>query len=192
MLIQIVALLLGTAADLLALAFLARVWLLWVQRARGPLRNPLSRFIASATDWAVLPLRRIIPGLFGIDLPSLFAAWLTQIVFFGVMAGLGGMVSIASFALFGVLWLAAIAVIKMFIYLLMGVIIVAAVLSWVNPHSPFLALFDTLAYPLLAPVRRRLPLMGGIDLSPLVVLLLLQVALIVLGGLQPLALFGGH
>jgi YggT family protein len=180
---QIVALLLGTAADLLALAFLARVWLQWV---RAPLRNPLGRFIASLTDWAVLPLRRVIPGLLGIDLASVFAAWLTQIVFFGVMAGLSGLVAVAPAAMLGVLWLAAVAVMKMFVYLLMGVVIIAAVLSWINPHSPLLSLFDTLAYPLLAPVRRRLPLMGGIDLSPLVVLLLLQVALIVLSGLQPL------
>lgn len=182
MLTQIVALLLGTAADLLALGFLARAYLQW---ARAPFRNPLGRFIAAATDWAVLPLRRLIPGLFGIDLASVLAAWLTQIAFYGVMAGLTGMLAVAPEAMVTVAWTAALAMLRMTVYLLMGVVILAAVLSWINPHSPFMALFDALARPLLAPVRRVLPLMGGIDLSPLVVLLLLQVVLIVLAGLQP-------
>jgi YggT family protein len=184
MLTQIVALLLGTAADLLALAFLARTYLQW---ARAPFRNPLGRFVATTTNWAVLPLRRLIPGLFGIDLASVFAAWLAQIVFYGVMAGLTAMTVVAPGAIIDVAWIAALAVLRMTIYLLMGVVIVAAVLSWINPHSPFMALFDALARPLLAPARRVLPLMGGIDLSPLVVLLLLQVVLIVLAGLRPLS-----
>lgn len=181
MLTQIVALLLGTATDLLALGFLARVWLQWT---RAPFRNPLGRFIAAITDWAVLPLRRLIPGLFGIDLASVFAAWLTQLVFHAVMAGLAGTVAVAPEAMLNVVWIAAIAVPHLFVYLLMGVVIIAAVLSWINPHSPFMALFDALARPLLAPARRFVPLMGGIDLSPLVVLLLLQVALIALGSLR--------
>lgn len=184
MLAQIVALLLGTAADLLAIGFLARAYLQW---ARAPFRNPLGRFIAAITDWAVLPLRRLIPGLFGIDLASVFAAWLTQIVFYGVMVGLTGMAAVGPEAMASVAWIAALAVLRMTVYLLMGVVIVAAVLSWINPHSPFMALFDALARPLLAPVRRIVPLMGGIDLSPLVVLLLLQVVLIVLASLRPLS-----
>ena len=71
-----------------------------------------------------------------------------------------------------------------------SVIIIAALLSWINPHSPFAPLFDALARPLLAPVRRLLPTLGGIDLAPLIVILLLQVALIVLAGLQPTLLTG--
>ena len=185
MLFQILSLLLGTAADLLAVAFLARVWMQWT---RAPFRNPVGQFIAAATNWAVLPLRRFIPGLLGIDLASVLAAWLVQIAFFGIMAGLTGLVAIAPGAIFGVAWLAAIAVLRMFIYLLMGVIIGAALLSWINPHAPAMALFDTLSRPLLLPVRRRLPPLGGIDLSPLVVLLLLQVVLILIAGLAPMSM----
>jgi len=181
MLLQIIALLLGTAADLLAFGFLARAYLQWT---RAPFRNPLGRFIAAITDWAVLPLRRLIPGLLGIDLASVFAAWLTQIAFYAVMAGLAGTMAVATEAMLNVAWIATIAVPRLFVYLLMGVVIIATVLSWINPHSPFMALFDALARPLLSPVRRFVPLMGGIDLSPLVVLLLLQVALIVLAGLH--------
>lgn len=185
MLAQILSLLLGTAADILAVAFLARVWLQW---ARAPFRNPLGNFIVAATSWAVLPLRRVIPGLFGIDLASVVAAWLVHIVFLGIMAGLTGLVLLTPGAVLGVAWMAALAVLRTFIYLLMGVVIIAALLSWVNPYSPFAPLFDGLSRPLLNPVRRALPALGGIDLSPLVVILLLQVALIVLANLQPLSL----
>lgn len=185
MLMQIVSLLLGTAADLLAVALLARVWMQW---ARAPFRNPVGQFIAAVTDWAVLPLRRIIPGLFGIDLASALAAWLAQIVYFGIMAGLTGLVTITPQAILGVVLLACLAVLRLFVYLLMGATIVAALLSWINPYSPVGPLFNALTRPLLRPVQKFMPPLGGIDLSPLVVLLLLQVALIVLGGLQPGAL----
>ena len=185
MLAQIISLVLGTVANLLAVAFLARVYIQW---ARAPFRNPIGQFIIALTDWAVLPLRRIIPGLFGIDLASICAAWLTEIAYFGIMAGLTGLVMVTPEAMLGVLWIAAIAVLRMGVYVLMGVVIVAALLSWINPYSPLAPFFDTLAQPLLGPVRRRLPALGGLDLSPLVILLLLEVALIVLANLQPHAL----
>lgn len=185
MLAQIIGLLLGTAANLLAIAFLARVYLQW---ARAPFRNPVGQFVAAVTDWAVLPLRHMIPGLLGIDLASVMAAWLTQIAYFGIMAGLTGLLAVAPAALLNVVWIAGIAVLRMAVYLAMGVVIIAALLSWINPHSPLGPLFDALSRPLLGPVRRRLPALGGIDLSPLVVLLLLEVILIVLANLQPLSL----
>lgn len=182
MLAQILSLLLGTAANLLAIAFLARVWMQWT---RAPFRNPLGQFVAAITDWATLPLRRIVPGLFGIDLASVCAAWLAQVVYFGVMMGLTGMAALTPTGMLMVAWLAAVVVLRMFVYLLMGVVIVAALLSWINPYSPFLSLFDALSRPLLMPVRRYLPPLGGVDLSPLVVIVLLEVALVVLAGLMP-------
>lgn len=185
MLAQILGLLLGTAADILAVAFLARVWMQW---ARAPFRNPLGEFVLAATHWAVLPLRRIIPGLFGVDLASVLAAWLAQIIFLGIMAGLTGLALLTPGAILGVAWMAALAVMRMFIYLLMGVVIIAALLSWINPYSPVGPLFEMLSRPLLRPVRRLLPALGGLDLSPLVVILLLQVALIILSNLQPMSL----
>jgi len=185
MLAQIVSLLLGTAASLLSVAFLARVYMQWT---RSSFRNPVGQFIIALTDWAVRPLRRVIPGLFGIDLASLFAAWLVQIVYFGIMAGLTGLVLVTPAAILGVAVLAVIAVLRMAVYLMMGVVIIAALLSWINPYSPLAPLFNALASPLLGPARRIIPPFGGIDLSPLVVLLLLQIVLIVLAGLQPGAL----
>jgi YggT family protein len=184
MLTQIIGLLLGTAANLLAVAFLARAYLQW---ARAPFRNPIGQFVLAITDWAVLPLRRFIPGLFGMDLASVFAAWLVQIVYFGVMIGIGGALAIAPEIMLGVAWMACISVLRMAVYLVMGVVIIAALLSWINPYSPLTPVFDTLSRPFLGPVRRRLPSLGGLDLSPLVVILLLEVLLIVLANLQPMA-----
>ena len=181
MLNQILSLLLGTAASLLTLAFLARVWMQWV---RAPFRNPVGQFVIVATNWAVLPLRRIIPGLFGIDLASVFAAWLTQCVFLAIMASLAGFGILALGGLFAIAWGALLGILKMFIYLLMGVVILAALMSWISPYSPAAPLFNGLSAPLLAPVRRFVPIFGGLDLSPLVVILLLQVVLIVLENLR--------
>jgi YggT family protein len=181
MLAQIIDLLLGTAANLLTLAFLARAWMQWV---RAPFRNGVGQFVLALTDWAVRPLRRLIPGLFGIDLASVFAAWFAQIAYFGVMAGLSGMVAINPIAAAGVAWLAFVALLRMFVYLLMGSVIIMALMSWVNPYSPFAPLFNQLADPLLRPVRRFLPPLGGVDLSPLVALLICEVALVVVANLQ--------
>lgn len=184
MLTQIVSLLLGTAASLLTLAFLARVWMQW---ARAPFRNPVGQFVLTSTNWAVLPLRRIIPGLFGVDLASVIAAWITQFAFLAIMASLvnlGGFGVLALGGLLAVAWGALLAVLKLFIYLLMGVVILAALMSWLSPYSPAAPLFNGLAHPLLAPVRRIVPIFGGLDLSPLVVILLLQIVLIVLENLR--------
>ena len=181
MLLQILSLLLGTAASLLGVAFLARVWMQWV---RASFRNPVGQFVITFTDWAVRPLRRIVPGLFGIDLASVLAAWLLQFLFLAIMASLAGFDVLAFGGLLAIAWAALLGVLKLFIYLLMGVVILAALMSWISPHSPAAPLFNDLARPLLAPVRRFLPVFGGLDLSPLVVILLLQVVLIVLENLR--------
>ena len=181
MLNQIVSLLLGTAASLLTLAFLARAWMQW---ARAPFRNPLGQFVTVFTNWAVLPLRRIIPGLFGIDLAIVLAAWLVQVVFLTIMASLAGLGVFALGGLFAVTWAALLGTLKLFIYLLIGIVILAALMSWISPYAPAAPLFNGLAAPLLTPVRRIVPIFGGIDLSPLVVILLLQVVLIVLDNLR--------
>lgn len=181
MLNQIASLLLGTAASLLTLALLVRVWMQWV---RAPFRNPVGQFVLVFTNWAVLPLRRIIPGLFGIDLASAFAAWLVQFVFYTLMASLAGLGILALGGMLTIAWAALLGTLKLFLYLLMGIVILAALMSWISPYSPAAPLFNGLAAPLLTPVRRIVPTFSGIDLSPLVVILLLQVVLIVLENLH--------
>ncbi|MFN3884965.1 MAG: YggT family protein [Rhodocyclaceae bacterium] len=181
MLTQILSFLLGAAATVLTLAFLARFWLQWT---RASFRNPVGQFVTVSTNWAVLPLRRIVPGLFGLDLASVLAAWLAQCVYFFVMASLSGVAILTLGGFLAIVWAATLALLKLFVYLLMGIVIIAALLSWIAPYAPAAPLFHNLSAPLLLPVRRVIPVIGGLDFAPLVVVLLLQVVLIVLENLR--------
>ena len=185
MLFQIVSLLLEVIAGVLGGACLLR---LYMQYQRIPMSarsgNPLGRFVFALTDWIVLPLRRFVPSAGRWDLSSLLAAYLIvllQFTLLWVWLGFGyNYVSVLILAIFGV--------VKIMISGLTGLVIVYAVLSWVQSNTVLSDVIERLVHPVLAPIRRFVPLVGGIDLSPLVLLVLLQVALIVLGHVQGIAL----
>lgn len=182
MLIQIVLMILDTVCGLLTFALLARFAM---QAQRVSFRNPLGQFLIAVTDWMVRPARRFIPSAFGHDLPSLLLAWFWQAFYLGVAMGFtGSFISISAAPALGIALIAVLETVKIGLYLGMGVVLVSAVFSWVNPQAPLAGLFDYLARPLLRPFRRLIPLVGGVDLSPLALLLALQVALLVLAGLR--------
>ncbi|MCX7163530.1 MAG: YggT family protein [Betaproteobacteria bacterium] len=182
MLSQIVLLILDTVCGLLTLALLVRFTMQWL---RAPFRNPLGQFIVAITDWMVRPLRRLIPGLFGLDMASLLLAWLWQVIYQGIALGFSGvLLAVSSAPVLLVAVLAALEVAKISLYLAMGAVLVSAVLSWVNPHAPMADVFNTVARPLLRPFRRVIPPIGGVDLSPLALLLLLQIGLFVIANLR--------
>ncbi len=182
MLIQIVLFVLDSICGFMAMALLARFALQW---ARAPFRNPLGQFIVAVTDWMVRPARRLVPGLFGLDLASLLLAWLWQVVYNGIALGLSGVLGAVSLApALLVALLAVLELAKMGLYLAMGAVLVAAVFSWVNPYAPMADIFNTLTRPLLRPFRRLIPPIGGVDLSPLALLLVLQIGLFVVAGLR--------
>ena len=185
MLFQIASLLLEVIAGVVGGACLLR---LYMQYQRIPMStrsgNPLGRLVFALTDWLVLPLRRVLPSLGALDTASLVAAFLIQLAEFSLLWLLLEMnasyVSVLILALFGLVRLA--------ISGLSGLLIVYAVLSWVQSNTVLSDVIERLVAPLLAPIRRVLPLVGGGDLSVLVLLVLLQVAAIVLGSLQAAAL----
>ena len=182
MLAQIFLLILDTVCGFMTLALLVRFAMQW---ARAPFRNPLGQFIVAVTDWMVRPVRRVIPGLFGVDMASLLLAWLWQVVYQGIALGFSGVllaVSPAPTLLVAVL--AVLELAKISLYLVMGAVIIAAVFSWVNPYAPLAGVFNTLTSPLLRPFRRVIPPVGGVDLSPLALLLVLQIALFVIASLR--------
>ena len=182
MFVQILLFILDTVCGFMTLALLVRFAMQW---ARVPFRNPLGQFIVAVTDWMVRPLRRLIPGLFGLDMASLFLAWLWQVAYQGVALGLSGvLVAVSPAPTFVVLLLALLEVAKIGLYLVIGAVIVSAVFSWVNPHAPLAGVFDTLTRPVLRPFRRFIPPVGGVDLSPLALLLVLQIALFVIASLR--------
>jgi YggT family protein len=181
MLYQIISLLLEVAAGLIAGTCLLR---LYMQYQRIPMSarsgNPLAKFIFALTDWLVLPLRRVLPAAGRVDTASLVAAFLIQLLQFVILwaiAGMGG-------SLLTLVVLAAFGLVRMSILGLTGLVIIYAVLSWVQTQSMAADFLERLVMPLLAPIRRVVPLTGGIDLSPLVLLVLLQIAGIVLGNVQ--------
>lgn len=181
MLYQIISLLLEVVVGVVGGACLLR---LYMQFLRIPMSarsgNPLGRFVFALTDWIVLPLRRVLPSVGALDTASLVAAFLLQLAKFTALwliAGAGGgLLVLPVLAVFGLL--------SMTISGLTVAVIVYAVLSWVPTSSVISGVMARLLEPLLRPIRRILPLVGGIDLSPLVLLLVLQIAAIVLGGLQ--------
>lgn len=184
MLYQIIFLLLEVVTGVLGGACLLR---LYMQYQRIPMSarsgNPLGRFVFALTDWLVLPLRRVIPSLGRWDMASLVATFLLEVAQFSLLwlMGMGG-------SYVSVLILAAFGVVRLAISSLTGLVIVYAVLSWLQTHTVLTDVIERLCAPPLMPIRRVVPLVGGVDLSPLVLLVLLQVAAILLGGVQAWAL----
>ncbi|HEX9719265.1 MAG TPA: YggT family protein [Ramlibacter sp.] len=178
---QIISFLLDVAIGLLGGACLLR---LYMQYQRISFKNPVGRFVFALTDWLVLPLRRILPAIGRWDTASLAGAFLLELAQFGLLWLLAGRTTglavLPLLALFGLL--------RLVISALTVLVIVYAILSWVRADSPIVDVIDRLCAPLLRPWRRIIPLVGGIDLSPLAFLVALQVAAIVLTSLQSAAL----
>ena len=182
MLIQILLFILDTVCGFMTLVLLVRFAMQW---ARVPFRNQLGQFIVVVTDWMVRPTRRLIPGLLGFDMASLLLAWLWQVIFQGLALGLAGsLLAVSPAPTLVVALLALLDVAKISLYLVIGAVIVSAVFSWVNPYAPLAEVFNTLTRPLLRPFRRFIPPLGGVDLSPLALLLLLQIGLFVIANLR--------
>ena len=186
MLVQIGQLLVDVVASFFVFLLLARFHF---QRLRVPFRNPIGEFLVAGTNWIVRPARRVIPPLAGLDLATLLVAWLLQalaLYLLGAIAG-GGLGNEPGHTLAVLLVGAAFDLVRYSLYILVFAVIVQAVLSWVNPYSPVQPIFDALTRPFLRPLRRVIPLLGQFDLSPLVLLLLLQIALILLAHLRAAA-----
>ena len=160
----------GTLVYTVLLRFLMQ-WL------RAPFRNPLGQAVAALTDWAVLPLRRIVPGYRGYDWASLLLAWLLQALWLASVVALG--TGIASGSVAGlVAVLAIVELIKAALWILMIAVFVQAVLSWVAPDGPLAGVLNALTFRVLDLVRSIVPPLGGmLDLSPLIVIVLAQLIL---------------
>lgn len=164
------------AFGLLTFTLLLRFYLQWV---RAPYRNPLADFVNALTDFMVRPARRIIPGLWGLDLPTLLLAWLMQFLELLIVMQIRGYRFSAGIgmAIIGIAAFAAVAVLKMLIYIVLGATLLQALLSWINPGSPVAPLLDAMTRPFLRLFRRRIPPVGNVDLSPLFLLVVCQLLL---------------
>lgn len=179
MLYQIISFLLEVATGLIGSACLLR---LYMQYQRIPFRNPVGNLVFALTDWLILPLRRVLPAVGRWDVASLLAPFLLKLLqFLWLLAGgVTGWLAVPVLALFGV--------VSMTISGLTGMLLIYSVLSWMQIRSPISDVLERLCTPLLLPVRRIVPPIGGLDLSALVLLVLLQVVAIVVGYALPAVL----
>jgi YggT family protein len=169
--LPILQLIVDTAASVVGGVLLLRFWM-QVIRVRPP--ASIAQFTFTLTDWLVRPLRRVLPGVGGYDWASLIAAFLIVLVASSVMllAGWSGQ-AVVLYALFRFLnWI---------IFGFMGLLIIEVVFSWINPHAPLAPFVHALNDPLLRPIRRVVPPVGGIDFSVLIALILLQIIKYLLG-----------
>ncbi|KMY85423.1 Integral membrane protein YggT, involved in response to extracytoplasmic stress (osmotic shock) [Candidatus Paraburkholderia calva] len=165
--------LLNTLFTLFGAALLLRAW---IQVVRMPPYNPVSNAVMQATNWIVLPLRKILPGG-KIDWASLLAAYISAMVYIMLMIVLAG---VDPTLMLPMLFLVALlTVVKWALNLIIWVTILMALLSWLNPQSPAMPLLYQITAPFLDPMRHILPSLGGIDLSPILLFVIVQVLLMV-------------
>ena len=174
---QIGVFLVDAVASFFVFVLLARFHFQWL---RAPFRNPIGEFVLATTSFMVLPVRRVIPGLAGLDLASVLLAWLIQSVSVWLQAQIIGNEP----AFLNVALVALVDLLRYSIYILVFAVIVQAVLSWINPYTPMAPAFDTITRPFLRPLRRFIPPLGGVDLTPLILLVILQVLLFPVGALR--------
>ena len=179
-LVFLVQVLFGLYAVIVMLRFL-------LQLVRADFYNPLSQFIVKATTPVLNPLRRIIPGVGGRDIASLVLVWLVlsiEVLLVFLISGQG--LQILASAL-----LAVPKLVELTINIFLFSILIQVILSWVNPgaHNPAVSVIHSLTEPLLAPARRWIPPMGGLDLSPMAVMIgLVLLEMLLIPPLQKLVL----
>ncbi|MEO8306309.1 MAG: YggT family protein [Betaproteobacteria bacterium] len=175
MLDQALRFLLDTAFGIITYAFLLRFTMQWL---RAPFRNPLGQAVVALTDWAVTPLRRVVPGFKGLDVATLVLAWLAQFLWLASLLLLIGSASISGMSFAMLAMIACVELLKAMLWLLIIVVLAQAILSWTAPDGPFAGVLNALTFRFLAPIRRVVPPLGGtLDLSPLIVIVLAQLAL---------------
>ncbi len=162
--------LLRSLADLYIIAFLLRLVLQWV---RADFYNPLCQFIVRVTNPLVIPLRRLIPAAGRLDSASLVAALALQVA---VTLLLLNLACIGEPGVLQILGLAALRLVHLLLRIYFFALLIHVLLSWIAPggYNPAISLLASLCEPLLAPFRRLIPPVGGIDLSPLFAILVLQ------------------
>jgi len=175
MLNQALRFLIDTAFGFVVYAALLRFIMQWL---RAPFRNPIGQAVTALTDWAVKPLRRLLPGFGGYDWASLLFAWIGQVLWLAALASLGSAEFSGTLAGY-LLVLALVELLRASLWILIGAVFLQAILSWVAPDGPLAGVLNALTFRLLAPIRRVVPPLGGsLDLSPLIVIVLAQLALI--------------
>lgn len=176
LLLDLARFLIETATLFLGVTLLLRAYLGWVGM---PGRNPLAQFAFALTEWLVRPLRVVVPVVGRWDLPALLGAYLVSLLALLALAAIiGGLDrTLASAMVFA---FALGTLLRWALYMVFMVVLLHALLSWVNPFAPLAPALAMLARPFLAPFRKIIPAVGGVDLSPLALIVVVNLLLIVL------------
>jgi YggT family protein len=180
---------------LLSLYLLTMLLRFVLQLVRADFYNPISQFLVKVTNPLVIPLRRVLPGFAGLDMASLVLALLLQ------LAGIIALLLINGLVLPNILLLlvwSAIGLLGLLVNVYFFALLAMIILSWVAPGSshPAIYLLHQITEPVMAPVRKALPAMGGMDFSPILVFILINVIQIALRhlaagvGLHPALVIG--
>jgi len=172
---QAIAFVLDAIFHLFILTALVRFWM---QVLRAPVRNPFAQFTMALTDFAVKPLRRVVPGLLGLDIASLLVAWAAEFLLQALLLlVMQAPIDEHPGALTVVLFIALVKLFRLTVYVFMGAVFIQALLSWVNPYHPIRPFFDALTRPFLKPLQKAVPTVGGVDITPVLVLIAGQLVL---------------
>ena len=175
MLTDALAFLVDVIFSLLVYAAMLRFVMQWL---RAPFRNPLGQSVAALTDWAIKPLRRMLPGFGGFDWASLVFAWVVQALWLLALAALRGGAPVSGALVAMIAVLAMVELLKVAIWILIVAVFLQAILSWVAPDGPLAGVLNALTFRFLAPVRRIVPPLGGtLDLSPMIVFIVAMLVL---------------
>lgn len=165
--------LLSTILNILTMMFLIRFLM---QATKTPFHNPVGQIVLALTDFAVKPARRFIPSWKKNDLSTLVLAFITQILLqFALLWFRGFPFAVADAPILPiVLGLSLLGVIRVIFDIFFYAIFLQVILSWVNPHTPIAPILHSLTRPILNPIQRIIPPISGIDFSPFVAIILLQ------------------
>jgi YggT family protein len=167
---EILGLIINTVTGLLATVLLLRFWMQAI-RIRPP--GSVAQFTFQLTDWLVLRLRRVVPGIGGYDWASMLATVMLAVI----GAALDSFGMLGQVALPWLLLKTLHILVQWICYIFFGLVFLTVVFSWVNPYAPLAPFVNALLQPLLRPIRRIVPLFGNIDLSPMVLSILLIVVM---------------
>lgn len=173
--------LISTIFDLYIFVLIIRLILAW---AGADYTHPITKFVVQLTSWAVKPLKRFLPDVKGIETSTIAVILIVELIKFLIIS----MLSFGFPNLIGLFILAFADAIKRVLELLFFAILLQAILSWVQPTAPINRVLDVFTSPIMTPLRRYVPTVGGVDISPIPALILLQLLIIII--VNPLLAMG--
>jgi YggT family protein len=165
--------LINTIFDLYLFVLGVRLILVWIG---ANYFDPLTQFIIKMTDVIVKPTRKLLPNVYGVETASLTWMFAIDLLKFFIVA----MVSFGLPNIAGLLLLAFGDIIKIFLQIFFYAILLQAIMSWVQPHSPVNRVLYQITAPIMRPLQRCIPMVGGFDITPIPALIILQLLMMVI------------